>query len=134
MSRSHPSLSHGPVSYGFEPEDLVQERALGTLMAHRLHPDNGLKAWDRCRSRIGRHREKEADYKRIKDALKIEIRSKTTVSDEQMYASVMVHEILDLLPLAVKENALQAMLLDDGRKFRKIGREIREAIKSKGGD
>jgi len=116
------------VVYGFEPEDVAQEQALGRIMSERIHPGDGWQAWQRSRGRAGRHREQEAKYKRLKQSLFFLADIRSTVSDQQMYSAVMVHEILDLLPLAKKEEAMKAMMEDDGRTYRRIGREVREML------
>lgn len=121
------TLKSRGVVYGFEPEDVAQERALGRFMSERLHPGDGWQAWQRSKGRVRRHREQEAKYKRLKESFRIEVRSSVT-SNQQMYAAVMVHEILDLLPLAKKEEAMKAMMADDGRIYRRVGREVREML------
>jgi len=121
------TLKSRGVVYGFEPEDIAQERALGRFVSERAHPGDTWLAWQRSNGRATRHRKQEAKYKCLKETFRIEIRSSVT-SDQQMYAAVMVHEILDLLPLAKKEEVLKAMMRDDGRVYRRIGREVREIL------
>jgi hypothetical protein len=78
----------------------------------------------RARARIGRHRKKERDWNTLRVPIQENDRAIVGVQFEQ----ILVHEILDMLPYAVKEEALKAMIEDDGRKLRKIGRKIREEL------
>jgi hypothetical protein len=110
--------------YGFEIEDVRQEGAIGILMAERCKPGDRLAGKSRAKARIGRHRKKERDWKN----LKIQVRQTERSVDGLQYEYALVHEILDLIPYTLKDEALIAMLEGDGRDMRRIGRLIREQI------
>jgi hypothetical protein len=118
------SLAVSPVRYGFEKEDVWQEGQVGILLSERRKPGDRWAGKMRARARIGRHRKKERDWNTLRVPIQENDRAIVGVQFEQ----ILVHEILDMLPYAVKEEALKAMIEDDGRKLRKIGRKIREEL------
>jgi len=119
-----PIRSH--LHYGFEKEDLAQEMALGRLQAERLHPGNDYRAYSRGHCRVGRWKSEEAKYAHFKQNLRVEIVSRR--DEEVAFHSMLLHEILDFLPLVKKEEALRVMAREDGRELRRVGREISEEL------
>ena len=115
----------GPVQDGFDPDDLAQEAAIGILMSERTQPGNRHAARLRARQRMGRHRAKEAEYHKRKAP---DLEAVTAAPEDAMFERILVHEILDLLPFALKEEALTVLVSGDGRALRRIGRVIRESL------
>ena len=108
--------------YGFEVEDLKQEAAVGVLMAERLHPGDKLARFLRVKGRVHRHKKKEAEWKNMRRS----ILGVEKASPDKTYERILLHEILDLLPYAVKEETLTVLLEGDGRSIRRMGRIIQE--------
>jgi len=110
--------------YGFEPEDIRQEAAVGALLAERCHPGNKLTKYLRSKVRVARHRHKEGEWKRMRV---------TIVGNEPLdpgidFDRILLHEILDLLPYVTKEEVLTALIDGDGNRLIKMGRIIRETL------
>lgn len=122
------STSDRPVVYGFEVEDVQQENALGRLQAQAIHPENPVRAYFRGRCRTGRWKKQEYEYARFKESLRIQVYSERPKDDLTAFNAALVHEILDLLPLAQKEETLKAMIDDDGRVLTRVGRQVRDTL------
>ncbi len=112
------------VRNGFDPEDVRQEGAMGILQAEKERPgDKGL-GRDRARRRIARHRRKEANHH---GRIIIPVSPVHPETYALQYEMALAHEILDLLPYAIKEDVLKR-LQGDGRELRVVGRIVREAL------
>jgi hypothetical protein len=116
--------SQNPVQYGFEPEDVKQEAALGRLQAEVTKPGDAWAAESRAAIRVGRHRKKERAWAQ----LRIPILDHDKVTEDIQYQQTLAHEILDLLPYATKDEVLTALLEGDGRNIRKAVRRIKEEL------
>lgn len=114
----------GPVRYGFEPEDIGQEAAIGRLLAERKHPGNKLAAFLRARVRIARHRRKEGLW----NSIRVPILDHDRAVAGLQFERALIHEILDLLPYSKREEVLIGMLSGDGRVLRRLGRVIRKLL------
>ncbi len=112
------------VRYGFEYEDVNQEFALGKILSRKRRPDDGFAAYQRGKTRAARHRKKEREWNQIRVPI---MESDKEVANDQ-FEKALLHEILDMLPYALKEDALRALLADDGRMIRRVAREIRETL------
>lgn len=110
--------------YGFETADIRQEEAIGVLLAERKHPGNKQVSRDRAKVRAARHRKKERAW----NNLRIPIREVDRTVEGLQFERALIHEILDLLPYATKEEVLKALLEGDGRQMRRVGRIVRELI------
>lgn len=122
----------GPVRYGMEFEDRVQEASLGILMSERCKPGDVFSASSRAKVRVGRHKAKEAAH----HAFTNEILASVMVpdlrfEDEQLFNKLHLREILEMLPVAMREETKRALLANDGRTLRRLGREIREQLGDK---
>lgn len=109
---------------GFEREDERQEFHLGKLLWLRTHPDSNdgnLKGYRRFKF----HRAREAKWGGLRVRL-IAAMFVTNAADN--YEALLVHDILALLPLTVRQEALRALASDDGRRIKKAARLIREAV------
>lgn len=120
---SHPT---GGVRYGFEWDDVRQERAIGAIMAERTKPGDSWAAYSRGKVRVARHRKKEAQW----NTFKISIRETSKGDDfwETKYNQILIHEILDLLPYSFQNKVKKALEIGDGRTINKVGRLIREML------
>lgn len=112
------------VVVGFDPDDVRQEEALGRLLAEKKHPGDLDCADSRAKVRAARHRKKEREWNQIR----VQILHHDRVEPSLAFERALVHEILDLLPYADKEDVLKALLEGDGRDMRRIGRLIRERL------
>ena len=118
------ALSRGGVRDGFDHEDERQERDLGRWQSEQRWPGDRWKAWMRSRRRVAFHRRREARW----HTLRVPMDEKYRAVLDRTYQTILVHEILDLLPFAVKEDVLKVLLTKDGRLYRKAGRRVREAL------
>lgn len=123
-----PSSPRGTV-YGFEKEDVEQEKALGVLMAGKCQPGNARAAESRAKVRVARHRKKEWAWNSIRVTI---LERDREVSDELMFNQIYLHEILDLMPYMRGEIM---MILEEGdeRKINRVGRFIREFLAKRKG-
>lgn len=110
--------------YGFEPEDVRQEFAVGALLAERHRPGDRLLAYLRGKVRAARHRAKERNWSRFK----IGILDRDKGKYDLQFERALVHEILDLLPYASKERVLKALLSGDGRSIHHAGGLVRREL------
>ena len=75
---------------------------------------------------MGRHRKREAEYHNKKDGSQnVEV---IALTEDKTYEQILIHEILDLLPFTLREEALTVLLSGDGRATRRVGRLIREHL------
>jgi len=123
-----PYFSRGTV-YGFEKEDVEQEKALGVLMAGKCQPGNIRAAESRAKVRVARHRKKERAWNSLRVTI---LEHDRAVSDEVKMNQIYLHEILDLMPYMRKE--VMAILEEgDERKINRVGRFIREFLAKRKG-
>lgn len=108
--------------YGFEKDDVEQEEALGLIMAERCQPGNASAALSRAKVRVGRHRKRERDW----NSIRVTIRNvdKTHNEDDLRMNQIFLHEILDMLPYALREEVLRELAKGDGRKLGRLGKSI----------
>lgn len=109
---------------GFDRDDVRQEEALGRALAERRRPGDPDVAESRAKVRAARHRKKEREWNQIR----IPIMGHDKPVLDLAYETALVHEILDLLPYAMKEDTLKVLLEGDGRDLRRVGRLIREQL------
>ena len=117
---------HFGVRYGFEYDDLKQERALGAVQSEKRKPGDGFAAYQRGRMRAGRHKKKEREWNLFRRPL-TETTKGVDTEDARM-AQLYLHEVLDLLPYQKKEEVKKVLETGDGRNIRKTGREVRELL------
>ena len=115
---------NGRVRYGFEPEDLHQEGALGIEQAKRRKPGDWWLAKMVARQRRARHKAKERAWNTMRAPLEAIRKHDPGIQ----YARILIHEILDLLPYAKRAEVLTAMLSGDWRRIYRAGRVIRRAL------
>ena len=109
---------------GYERDDERQEFHLGKLLWLRTHPgsrDGNLKGYRRLKF----HRAREGRWGGIRARLITAVVASDASYD---YEAMLIQEILALLPLTVKQEALRALASDDGRRIRKAARLISEAV------
>jgi len=101
-------------------------------VANRKKPGDKLYAWSLAKKRIGRHRKKESRY----NTLRVSIRDFEPTTPGLQYEQALIHEIMDLLPYANKEEALKELLTaaEDGRTLRKIKRLLKGKLPGLNGD
>lgn len=114
----------GRVRYGFEPEDLHQEGALGIEQAKLRKPGDWWLAKMVARQRRARHKAKERAWNTMRAPLEAIRKHDPGIQ----YARILIHEILDLLPYAKRQEVLTAMLSGDWRRIYRAGRVIRRAL------
>lgn len=113
----------------FDPEDENQERELAKLLYRRRRPSDS--------SPLGALYEKLDGHKRVARLHKHEIEwsafhvsmieEMTRGDDGFDFESMLIREILALLPYAVKKEVLRTLASADGRRIRTAGRLIRES-------
>lgn len=118
-------LSNNEV-FGFEKEDEKQEFQLGRLIFLQKHPlDERRNADLKGYRRLVFHKRRMAKWRHLRVAMIDEI-----IRDDEAelgMETMLVREILSMLPLAVKKEVLRALASDDGRMIRKAARLVREA-------
>ena len=114
------------VPYGFEYDDIKQERALGRVMSEIRKPGDDFAAYRRGRMRAGLHKKKEREWNLFRRPLTET--SKSFMDEETRLAQLYLHEILDLLPFGKKEEIKKILETGDGRNIKKAGREVREFL------
>jgi len=115
----------GPVRSGFEREDRCQEAALAVLMSERTKPGDHDAARSRAKVKVGRLKKREARWNGF--AVRIMVPN-VRFEDEQLFNELHVREILELLPAALKDETKEALLQNEGRKLRRLGRIIRNFV------
>lgn len=116
---------------GFDKDDERQERALGHLMAQRLHPGNKWAAILRGRARVGIWRKKEAKW----NSIRVDLTGAEKATIGLRMDQIEVHEYLDLLPHVMdRKKAEEILLSNDGRKIARLGRIIRKRLVEKASD
>jgi hypothetical protein len=123
---SSASIPTGPVRYGFEFEDLNQERALGAILSERRNPGDKDAAGCRAKVRAWRHQKKERMWNKFRVPIKDD--SKTSSDDSARMNQIYLHELLDFAPYLKGE--VQKLIESgvDGREAIRVGRLIREKL------
>lgn len=117
-------LKEGPVRSGFEPEDRYQEGAVGILMSERTKPGDRWAGRSRAIVRRARHMKRERAW----NILRVPIQDSDKVEMSKAFEKALLHEVLDLIPYAKRQEVLKALLSKDGRKIRRAGRIVRENL------
>lgn len=105
-------------------DDEKQEIELGKLLWLRTHPGDDRDALLKGYRRRQFYRKRQARWA----ALRIGMIEEITRCDIGLdFETLLLREIMELLPLAVKRSVLKALLSADGRKIVKAARLVREA-------
>jgi len=116
------TLNRKTVRNGNDPADVYQEGAIAIYLAQIKYPGNRRHAQLRARQRIYRWREKEWKWLRKREQLRDYAADE---KDRQLFEVLLLREVLDMLPYAVREEALLALLDPTDRKIEKAGEKVR---------
>jgi len=111
----------------WDPDDIKQEAKIGIFIAERECPGDRAHGKNRARQRIARHIKRECGWWSLRRNLPDQ-EWPGYAREDDVFRGIIVREMLDLLPYAVKGEVLFALLSNDGKRIKRAGRLVREAL------
>ena len=111
----------------WDPDDIKQEALYGIFIAERECPGDRAHGRNRARQRIGRHIRRECRGWELRTSLP-DREWPGLARYDRTEEIILIREILDLVPFAVRDEVLFALLSNDGKRLKKAGRLVRESV------